>query len=56
VEDNAARMTMETFYTGVVGKMSKAAALQQAQLRLIRDPVFAHPFFWAPFSLIGNWR
>ena len=56
VEDNAARMTMETFYSGIVGKMSKAAALQQAQFRLIKDSNFGHPFFWAPFILIGNWR
>ncbi len=41
--------------------MSKAEALRQAQLALLfpkDDPQapFAHPYFWAPFILIGNWR
>jgi len=42
--------------------MSKAAALQQAQLALLhkqvtaRDKDYAQPYYWAPFILIGNWR
>lgn len=57
VEDTAARITMGRFYEGIAsGKLSKAAALQQAQRQLIADRQFGHPFFWAPFSLIGNWR
>jgi CHAT domain-containing protein len=41
---------------------SKAAALQEAQLALLHREVtapdrdYAHPYFWAPFILIGNWR
>jgi CHAT domain-containing protein len=36
---------------------SKAEALRAAQLSLLRDnPSFSHPYFWAPFILIGNWR
>ena len=22
----------------------------------LADPQTAHPFYWAPFNLIGNWR
>ena len=32
--------------------LGRAAALQQAQLTLLRQ-VTAHPFYWAPFILIG---
>lgn len=35
--------------------VSKAEAVQKAQLSLIRSPVFNHPFYWAPFILVGNW-
>jgi CHAT domain-containing protein len=37
------------------GNLTKTDALRQAQLKLIRDPNSSHPFFWAPFVLIGNW-
>ena len=56
VNDEAAVTLMQGFYTGLVqGGQSKAQALRQAQLALLRQREFAHPFFWAPFSLIGNW-
>lgn len=56
VEDNAARNVMENFYSGLTAaRLSKAEALRRAQLKLIRSDEFAHPFFWAPFVLIGNW-
>ncbi|MES2126102.1 MAG: CHAT domain-containing protein [Pseudomonadota bacterium] len=57
LEDNAAQGAMRVFYTGLSkGGLSKAEALRQAQLVLLRDPASAHPFFWASFLLIGNWQ
>ncbi|MGH7259830.1 MAG: CHAT domain-containing protein [Nitrospiraceae bacterium] len=35
--------------------LSKAMALQRAQLMMLDDPVGRHPGYWAPFLLIGNW-
>ena len=35
--------------------LSKAEAVRQAQLTLLKDPTFRHPRFWAPYVLIGNW-
>lgn len=56
VEDNAARTIMEVFYTGLSsGKLSKTESLRQAQVQLLQQPESEHPFFWAPFVLIGNW-
>lgn len=56
VEDNAARKVMEDFYSGLTAnQLSKAEALRRAQVELIHSDEFAHPFFWAPFVLIGNW-
>ncbi|MFH1539372.1 MAG: CHAT domain-containing protein [bacterium] len=37
-------------------KGSVAAALRKAQLELKKEPGLSHPFFWAPFQLIGDWR
>ena len=56
VDDEAAVNVMTQFYTGVAQQgQTKAQALQQSQIQLIRNPKLAHPFFWAPFALIGNW-
>ncbi len=56
VSDDAAVDLMEGFYRGLItDRLSKAQALQRSQIELLRKPGFAHPFYWAPFILIGNW-
>jgi CHAT domain-containing protein len=38
--------------------ITKAEALQRAQIDLLLNSnrEYAHPFYWAPFILIGNWQ
>jgi CHAT domain-containing protein len=36
--------------------LSKIEALRQAQVALASQPRTAHPFYWAPFILMGNWK
>jgi CHAT domain-containing protein/Tfp pilus assembly protein PilF len=56
INDQASGELVVNFYRGVQsGKLSKAHALQQAQRSLAADPRYAHPAYWAPFLLIGNW-
>ncbi|MES2355550.1 MAG: CHAT domain-containing protein [Pseudomonadota bacterium] len=57
VADIAATTLMPRFYQALSqANTSKIKALQQAQMSLIADPAFEHPFFWAPFILVGNWQ
>jgi len=58
VDDLATRDLMIGFYGGLVKQatLDKARALQQAQRTLASKPETRHPFFWAPFILIGDWR
>jgi CHAT domain-containing protein len=35
--------------------LSKAEALRQSQVALLEGK-YAHPFYWAPFILMGNWK
>lgn len=58
VYDESTSSLMKDFYrikTADPG-LTKAAALQQAQKKMIADAKFSHPYFWSPFTLIGNWR
>jgi len=57
VADKSTAEFMVTFYRYWQTKgLSKAEALQRAQLSLLRSNRWAHPFFWSPFVLIGDWR
>ncbi|MBN3962602.1 CHAT domain-containing protein [Nostoc sp. NMS8] len=56
VKDRAAAMLMTRFYDQLrQPKITKAEALRQAQISLIRQTDFHDPFFWSAFVLIGNW-
>ncbi len=35
--------------------VSRAIALQRAQLNRLHDPRYQHPGYWSPCLLIGNW-
>jgi len=56
VNDDATSLLMATAYARLNAGDDVQTAMQAAQLAVLRQPRFAHPFFWAPFNLIGNWR
>ena len=56
VGDVSTHDLMMAFYTRLRQGMNCGRALQQAQVELLRNPRYAHPFFWAPFEIIGDWR
>lgn len=53
VEDASTLRLMDSFYQALCAGAAPAAALRQAQLALLRDQ--PHPFFWAPFVVMGRW-
>ncbi len=56
IKDQAAEMLMTSFYKQLQQpKTTKAEALRQAQIQLIRQTDFRDPFFWSAFILVGNW-
>lgn len=56
VSDKATQLLLSEFYLYLKDKnVSKAQALRQAQLSLIKTDVFEHPFYWSAFILMGNW-
>ncbi|MGF1480957.1 MAG: CHAT domain-containing protein [Cyanophyceae cyanobacterium] len=56
IEDAATAQMAERFYRGLSDpNLNRAQALQQAQVTLIEEGEYAHPAYWAPYILIGNW-
>ncbi|HTO10404.1 MAG TPA: CHAT domain-containing tetratricopeptide repeat protein [Candidatus Binatia bacterium] len=53
VNDATTRQFMVVFHKALATS-GRAAALQQAQLTILRNQATAHPFYWAPFILIGG--
>jgi CHAT domain-containing protein len=47
---------MVEFYRQLAAGQSKAEALQSAELKLLRNPKYSRPLYWAPFVLMGDWR
>ncbi|OYD83791.1 CHAT domain-containing protein [Azospirillum brasilense] len=56
INDQASSQLIADFYRRLAtGVPSKAEALRQAQLALLKDLRYQHPGYWAAFLLIGNW-
>ena len=58
VYDESTALTMNRFYKNITQpqvKLNKAHALRQSQLDLIDNRRFNHPYYWAPFVMVGNW-
>lgn len=56
VRDEAAALLMSKFYQNLQApNTTKATALRQAQMALIADSRYKVPFFWAAYTLVGNW-
>jgi CHAT domain-containing protein len=51
--DGATSEFMLGFYRLLTTGLSKAEALQKTQQDFIKE--YAHPYYWAPFILMGNW-
>lgn len=57
VDDLATSELMERFYRGLLKDNQRpAAALRNAQLELMKQRRWASPYFWAAFTLQGEWR
>jgi CHAT domain-containing protein len=71
VEDSSTSFLMNEFYANLLNRNEKGNALRQAQVGLLGQTGprtwegadkkqcstrISHPYFWAPFVLIGNWR
>lgn len=54
VENEATNRFMNAFFETAAGGAAKADSVQAAQRRLMDDPDYSNPIFWAPFVFIGD--
>lgn len=56
VNDEATADLMTRFYQELNNpNVTKAEALRRAQISVLQQENYAHPYFWAAFVLVGNW-
>jgi CHAT domain-containing protein/predicted negative regulator of RcsB-dependent stress response len=57
VEDQSTVKLMNQFYRQLATQdsVTKAKALREAQISLMHSENYHHPYYWAPFILVGNW-
>ncbi|MBI4961738.1 MAG: tetratricopeptide repeat protein [Desulfomonile tiedjei] len=53
-DESTAKLFIEMYRNLKEG--SKSDALRQAKLTLLNSPGTSHPYYWAPFVLMGNWK
>ncbi|NET26163.1 tetratricopeptide repeat protein [Okeania sp. SIO1I7] len=53
VDDQGTHEFMNDFYAALKNGATKSEAVQKAQISMINSE-FNHPYYWAPFILIGN--
>lgn len=55
VDADSTALLIEEFYRNLKSGTPKAEALRQAQLNLMSNSKYSHPYFWASFLLVGGW-
>ena len=57
VDDQATAAFMQSFYTALFTRQrTPAEALADARQSLRKQPRYAHPWYWAAFTLHGQWQ
>ncbi len=56
VDDDSTEFLMIRMYAELARGTDLHRAIQAAQVQAMRRPRYEHPFFWAPFIVMGDWR
>lgn len=56
INDESTALLMTQLYQALTDRtLTRADALRQAQLFLLKDPKYQRPMYWAPYILLGSW-
>ncbi|MGK7895426.1 MAG: CHAT domain-containing protein [Xenococcus sp. (in: cyanobacteria)] len=54
-EPSTVNLLQEFYRLLTQANISPAEALRQAQISLLTNPQYQHPYYWSSFVLVGNW-
>ena len=55
IDDRSSAMLTKAFYELLASGETVPAALRAAQLSLMRQTEYRHPYYWAAFQSLGDW-
>ncbi|MBU7581837.1 MAG: CHAT domain-containing protein [Nostoc sp. TH1S01] len=56
INDDSTAFLINEFYKQLIsGKSTKAEALRQAQIKMLKDNIYSRPAQWSPYVIVGNW-
>ena len=55
VSDQGTRDLMIRYYKALQTGQGRSEGLRQVQLKMLADPNWRHPYYWAGFVLQGDW-
>jgi CHAT domain-containing protein len=55
-DESTATLMADMYRRRQSDSLTKIEALRQSQLALMLRTKYAHPYYWAPFILMGNWK
>ena len=55
-DESTSKFMTELYRLRKENKLNKAEALRQTQLHMLIQPKYSHPYYWAPYVLMGNWK
>lgn len=55
-DESTSKLMAEMYRRRQEQQQTKIESLRQAQLSLLSQSHYEHPFYWAPFILMGNWK
>ena len=57
MDDEGTAVLMQKFYQKMVQqKLALAAALRAAQIEIMQEEKWKSPYYWAAFTLQGEWK
>lgn len=56
VDNEVTTQLIQKYYQYLHDKAGRHEALRKAQLDLLNNPTYNHPYYWAAFIPSGNWQ